>query len=112
MHDLTQEEYAALLLEHNDFKHNIEELKTRVDKCESQQEAMTNLILSVDRLTQTVGTMIEEQKELKSDVKSLKEAPAKRAEHYRKTVVSSIITTIVGAIIGAVITILISSGGV
>ena len=109
MHDLTQQEYQDLLLEHSDFKHRIENLESRLEKCESQQEAMSTLTRSVDRLALTMGSMVEEQKELKADVKALKEAPAEDFNHYKRTVVSCIITTIVGAIIGAVI-VLLSNG--
>lgn len=111
MHDLTQQEYQELLLEHSDFKHSIESINARLDKCESQQEAMSTLTRSVDRLALTMGNMVEEQKELKADVKALKEAPAEDFNHYKRTVISCIITTIVGALIGAVI-VLLSKGGI
>lgn len=111
MHDLTQQEYQELLLEHSDFKHNIEDLKTRLDKCESQQEAMSSLTRSVDRLAITMGTMVDEQKELKADVKALKEAPAEDFKYYRRTIISCIITAVVGALIGAVIALVVSGGG-
>lgn len=111
MHDLTQKEYQELLLEHSDFKHNIEDLQTRLAKCENQQEAMTSLTRSVDRLTVTMSNMVEEQKELKADVKALKEAPAEESKYYKRTIISCIITTIVGAIVGAVISLIILGGG-
>lgn len=111
MHDLTQKEYQDLLLEHSDFKHSIEDLQQRVLKCENQQEAMSSLTRSVDRLTITMTTMVEEQKELKKDVKAIKEAPAKKFEDYKKTIISCIITAVVGALIGAVISLVILGGG-
>ena len=108
MHDLTQKEYQELLLEHNDFKHSIEDLKTRLDKCESQQEAMSSLTRSVDRLAITMGTLVEEQKELKKDVKAMKEAPAENLNYYKRTIISCIITTVLGALIGAVIALILT----
>lgn len=111
MHDLTQQEYQELLLEHSDFKHHIEDLQSRLSKCESQQEAMNSLTRSVDRLTLTMGTMVEEQKEIKAEVKAMKEAPAERNEHYKRTIISSAITAIVGALVGAVFSIIIMGGG-
>ena len=111
MHELTQEEYQELLLEHNDFKHHIESMEDRLKKCENQQTAMTSLTRSVDRLTITMSTLVEEQKELKADVKAMKEAPAENFNHYKRTIISCIITAIVGALIGTVIT-LITNGGV
>lgn len=110
MHDLTQKEYQDLLLEHSDFKHDIDDLKARLEKCENQQETMNSLVLSVDRLTNSMTTMVEEQKELKADVKAMKEAPAEKFDYYKKTIITCIITTIVGTIIGAVITLLLSGG--
>lgn len=111
MHELTQKEYQEMLLEHNDFKHSIEDLQIRMEKCESQQEAMTALTRSVDRLTITMSNMVEEHKELKKEVKSLKEAPAKKFEHYKKTIISCIITAVVSALVGAVISLIIINGG-
>ena len=108
MHDLTQQEYQELLLEHSDFKHRIEGLEARLEKCESQQEAMSTLTRSVDRLAITMGTMVDEQKELKADVKALKEAPAEDFSHYKRTIISCIITTVVGALIGALIALVLS----
>lgn len=112
MHEFTQQEYQELLLEHSDFKHNIEDIKTRLDKCESQQEVMSSLTRSVDRLTITMGTMVEEQKELKEDVKSLKEAPMDSFNYYKRTIISCIITTILGALIGAGISLILLKGGI
>lgn len=106
MHELTQKEYADLLLEHNDFKHNIDELKSRLKICESQQEAMVSLTRSVDRLTLTMGTMVDEQKELKADVKALKEAPVENVNYLKRTIISCVITTILGALIGASISLI------
>lgn len=110
MHELTQEEYEKLILEHSDFKHKIEDIDNRLVKCENQQEAMVTLTRSVDRLTLTVSNMVEEQKELKADVKNLKEAPADNFKYYKRTIVSCIITTLVGAIIGAGISLIIQGG--
>lgn len=110
MHELTQKEYEKLILEHSDFKHEIEEIEHRLVKCENQQEAMNSLTRSVDRLTLTVSTMVEEQKELKADVKNLKEAPVEDFKHYKRTIISCIITTIVGAVIGAVLALVIQGG--
>lgn len=111
MHELTQKEYQELLLEHSDFKHDIEDIKNRLKNCENQQKAMSDLTRSVDRLTLTVGTMVEQQKELKNDVKAMKEAPAEESKYFKRTIISCIITTIVGAIVGAVISLIISGGG-
>ena len=111
MHDLTQKEYQDLLLEHSEFRHSIEVLSSRLEKCESQQEAMSTLTRSVDRLTLTMGTMVEEQKELKAEVKAIKEAPAENYNYYKRTIICSSITAVVGSLVGAVITLVVSTGG-
>lgn len=108
MHDLTQKEYQDLLLEHSEFKHHIENLEKRLEKCESQQEAMSSLTRSVDRLALTMGTLVEEQKELKADVKALKEEPVEDSKYYKRLIIGGIITTVLGALIGALITLVIS----
>lgn len=112
MHPLTQEEYNKLLLEHNDFHHDIEDLKRRLSNCEEQTKAINTLTLSVDRLTQTIGTFSEDQKELKADVRALREEPVKKYDHYKKTIISCIITTVIGTIVGAIIALILSNGGV
>ena len=108
MHELTQKEYQDLLLEHSEFKHQIDNIENRLEKCESQQEAMSSLTRSVDRLAITMSTMVEEQKELKAEVKALKEAPAEDFNHYRRTIISCIITTVAGALIGSLIALVLS----
>lgn len=110
MHDLTQEEYQKLLLEHSDYEHRLLSVEQRLDKCESQQEAMSTLTRSVDRLAITMGTMVDEQKELKADVKALKEAPAENFNYYKRTILSCVITAVVGALIGAVIALIFTGG--
>mgnify|MGYP003298685429 CR=1 FL=1 len=111
MHELTQKEYQELLLEHSDFKHNIEDLQSRMEKCETQQEAMNSLTRSVDRLAITMGNMVEEHKELKKEVKSIKEAPADNYKYYKRTIISCIITAVVSAIVGAIMSLIIIGGG-
>lgn len=111
-HTLTQKEYRELLMEHNEFEHEIEDLKRRMTGCENQQEAISGLILSVDRLTNTMSSMVEEHKGLKADVKALKEAPAEELKYYKRTIISCLITTVLGAVIGAVISFVVAKGGV
>lgn len=111
-HELTQEEYQRLLLEHSDFKHAIDDLTRRLKNCESQQEAINALTLSVDRLTTKVVTIADGQGEIKEDVKALKESPIESYKHFKRTTISCIITTIVGAIVGAVISLILSKGGI
>lgn len=108
MHSLTQKEYQDLLLEHNNFKHCINDLENRLRKCESQQEAMSSLTRSVDRLAMTMGTLVEEHKGLKKDIKALKEEPLANLNHYKRTIISCTITAVIGAIIGAVMSLILA----
>lgn len=110
MHDLTQKEYQELLLEHNNFKHDIEDLQSRVSKCETQQEAINSLVRSVDRFSITLTNLVDGQKELKAEVKALKEAPAENYNHYKKLIIGCIITTVLGAVIGAIIALILKGG--
>ena len=107
MHELTQKEYQELLLEHSDFHHKLDDLDKRLTQCESQQGAINALTLSVDRLTITMKNMVEQQKDIKSEVKALKEAPAEDYKHYKRTIISCIITTVVGTLIGALLVLII-----
>ena len=110
MHELKQEEYENIILDISDCKHNIDDLKRRINECENQQDAMSSLTRSVDRLTVTVSTMVDEQKELKSDVKALKEAPIEKFEHYKRLVAGCVITTLIGAVLGAVLSLILIKG--
>ena len=96
-----------IFLKLNDHDHEIGSLKHRVAECENQQAVMSALTRSVDRLAVSVENMANEQKELKSDVKALKEIPSSRYEHYRRLIIGCVITGILGAIIGAVIALII-----
>ena len=94
-------EEIRLLL--NDHSHEIGSLKHRMDRCENQQEQMSVLTRSVDHLAMTMEKMVDDQKELKADVKELKSAPAKDYNYYKRLVIGCVITTILGAVVGAVI---------
>lgn len=94
----------------NDHDHEIGSLKRRVEKCENQQESINGLIHSVDKLAFTVESMVNEQKEMKQEVKELREAPIEKFNYYKRTIITCIVTAIVGALIGAALTFIIKGG--
>lgn len=68
----------------------------RIDDLEKRQDNLDELVSTVKVLAVREENVETDVKEIKSDVKSLTEKPAKRWE----TIVSTIITTVVAAIVG------------
>lgn len=101
---LTQEEYTHLLTEHTEFKHSIDDLDRRIVACEDQQKNINSLTISVDRLTNSVAQLVEEQKSIKEDIKCLKNEPADEFRYYKRLIIGCVITTVIGGLIGGLIT--------
>lgn len=110
LHELSQEEYQQMMLEHNNFKHDIEDLKKDVAECKQQQKTISDLTRSVDRMTITMETMVKSQDELREDIKVIKEAPIEDYKHYKRLVIGCVITTVLGAVLGAVLALIIKGG--
>lgn len=71
----------------------------RIDDLEKRQDSFDDLVSSVKVLATREEVVEKDVREIKSDVKSLTEKPAKRWDG----VVDKIIMTIIGAIVGALL---------
>lgn len=75
--------------------------EARIEKLEDNQKALTELTLSVQELATNQGNMKEDLTEIKTDVKSLSQVPAKRW--------NSLIDKLIAVIAGAFLTWLFAS---
>lgn len=75
--------------------------EARIEKLEDNQKALTELTLSVQELATNQGNMKEDLTEIKTDVKSLSQVPAKRW--------NSLIDKLIAVIAGAFLTWLFTS---
>lgn len=73
--------------------------ENRIEAVEKKQSEITDLIVAVKSIANREERLEGDVKEIKSDVKSLKEIPAKRWE----AVVEKIVLVIVGAIIAFIL---------
>lgn len=85
-----------------EFEHRLTEVETRaksnqhrLDEMEKRQNNLDDLVGTVKVLADREERVEDDVKEIKGDVKSLKDKPAKRWE----TIVNNIIWAVVGAVI-------------
>jgi predicted nucleic acid-binding Zn-ribbon protein len=85
-----------------EFEHRLTEVETRaksnqhrLDEMEKRQDNLDDLVSTVKVLADREERVEDDVKEIKGDVKSLKDKPAKRWE----TIVNNIIWAVVGAVI-------------
>lgn len=72
----------------------------RIDECEKKIADNEAMIASIARIDQKQTDMDNDIKEIKCDVKSLAEKPAKRFEG----IVTTVLGTVAGAVVGAILT--------
>lgn len=77
----------------------IAKLETRVDQHEEQIRELSNVHVALTRVTDKVDNVEKDVTEMKTDIKEIKDKPAKKWENFTWL----IFTTIVGAIIGGLI---------
>lgn len=96
---MTNEEMAVGLAEHGK---EIGSLKHRMENCENEQKATSNLVHAVDKLAGNMGRMLDEQKEQGKRLLKLEQAPTEDYRYYKRLIVGCVVTTIIGIVIGAV----------
>ena len=74
--------------------------KHRLDEVEKRQEDLTDLVTSVKVLATREERLEADVKEIKSDVKSITEKPAKRWETIVTYVIAGIVAAVIGYIFG------------
>lgn len=92
------EETTKLLATHDA---EIKALERRIESCEENSKAITQLAESVAKMTVTLKNTDDSVKELKSDIADLKSIPKTRLD----TIITAIITAIIGGVLGYLINI-------
>ena len=85
----------------------IKSLEKRVLKCESKDEILNKLVISVEKMAVVQEGMLKEQQKQREEISKIKEQPAEDYREIRQKVIISIITGVVGAILGAVLALII-----
>lgn len=85
---------------------DIKSLKHRVASCESQNETIRTLALSVNRLAVNMEYMLTEQKEQGQRLTALEKAPAEGFRNFKNTVIGCVTSSVLGALLGALMTLL------
>lgn len=102
---MTTEEIAVQFENH---EQEIKSLKHRMDNCEKQNNTLTKLVNSVDKLALNMEYMAKEQKEQGIRLERLENEPKDDFKHYKRLIIGNIITGILGALVGAVLALVIN----
>ena len=78
----------------------------RIDKLESDTEALKEIAYSVKALAQNMETMTKEQEKQGKRLEALEKQPAERWNSIIKTILTTIASTLTGGIIGALVALL------
>jgi len=100
---VTQEEMAVALAGN---EKDIKSLKHRVANCESQNETIRTLALSVNRLAVNMEYMLTEQKEQGRRLTILEKAPAEGYRTFKNTLIQCATSSVLGALLGALMMLL------
>lgn len=87
-----------------------EQIKTlfnNVSKLEKITNEINTLALNIEKIAINQTTMIEQQKQLRTDLDEIREQPAKDAHDIKITVIKCVITGVISAIVGALIALVI-----
>ena len=96
---MTDEEVAVCLTRHED---KIKTLSHRVQICESENESIRTIALSVNKLAVNMEHMLAEQKEQGKRLTVLERAPAEGYNRLKDSLIKCVISSVLGALVGAV----------
>lgn len=100
-------ELEKKVVEHDE---QIKSLFANQKKLEKVIDKINDLTVSIGKMTLIQQGLIDEQKDMRSDLDKIKEQPAKDAHEIKMKVILSIITTVAGAIVGALLALIIKGG--
>lgn len=95
---MTGEEIAVSLTRHED---KIKTLEHRVHICESENESIREIALSVNKLAVNMEHMLTEQKEQGVRLTALERAPVEGYSRLKDTVIKCVTSSVLGALLGA-----------
>ena len=87
-----------------------EQIKTlfnNVSKLEKITNEINTLALNIEKIAINQTSMIEQQKQLRTDLDEIKEQPVKDAHDIKMTVIKCVVTGVISAIVGALIALVI-----
>ena len=100
---MTAEEMAVALAGN---EKDIKSLKHRVTSCESQNETIRALALSVNRLAVNMEHMLREQREQGERLNALERAPAEGFRSFKNALLQCATSSVLGALLGALMMLL------
>ena len=83
-----------------DFEHRLSCVETRVETLEGRQDNLDALVSTVSALAVREERMESDVKEIKADVKSLTEKPAKRYDGIVEKVILAVTAAIIAFLLG------------
>lgn len=92
-------------------EHEIGSLRHRVNKMETQVDAINKLTVSVNTLAGSVRDLLEVQKSQNERLRSLELRPAKEARTWRNEIIRAIVSALAGTLIGALIAVVTHAQG-
>ena len=100
---MTDEEIVVALTKH---ENEIKSLKHRVTDCEQQNDTISSLTISVNKLAVNMEHMIDEQKDQSTRLTALEKVPAERLRYFRETLIKCVLSSIAGSLLGALMTLI------
>ena len=85
-----------------DFEHRLSCVETRVETLEGRQDNLDKLVSTVSALAVREERMENDVKEIKADVKSLTEKPAKRYDGLVEKILFLVVAAVVGFLLAQV----------
>lgn len=97
----------AKVIEHGEQIKTLFENQKRIEKVVDKIEQLT---LSIEKMAVIQTDLIEEQKDIKKDIKGIKEEPANDAKYLKREIIKTIVVGVVSAIVGALLALVIKGG--
>lgn len=87
-------------------ENEIKSLKHRVTDCEQQNDTISSLAISVNKLAVNMEHMIDEQKDQSVRLSALERVPSERLKYFRETLIKCILSSVAGGLLGAFMTLI------
>lgn len=100
-------ELEKKIVEHDE---QIKSLFANQKKLEKVIDKINDLTVSIGKMTLIQQGLIDEQKDMRSDLDKIKEQPAKDAHEMKMTVIKCIVTGVLSAIASALLTLILKGG--
>lgn len=85
-----------------DFEHRLSQVETKVEALEGRQDNLDKLVTTVSALAVREERMESDVKEIKADVKSLTEKPAKRYDGLVDKALWAVLAAVIAFVLGRI----------